>query len=80
MNNILFSLVGAISLSEFASKSDEIFRCKKHTILRQLVVIYICNKRNQDTSQHASTNNITGMHHNNLRPQMEVHPVSYFIL
>ena len=25
--------VVAISLSEFASKTDEIFRCKKHTIL-----------------------------------------------
>ena len=37
----------------------------------QLVVIYICNKStNKDTSQHASTNNIRGIHYNNLRPQM----------
>ena len=29
----LATCVVAISLSEFASKTDEIFRCKKHTIL-----------------------------------------------
>ena len=62
--------VVAISLSEFASKTDEIFRCKKHTILLTISG-YICNKStNKDTSQHASTNNITGIHYNNLRPQM----------
>ena len=47
---------------------------------RQLVVIYICNKSmNKDTSQHASTNNKTGIHYNNLRPQMGVLRAWYFI-
>ena len=47
---------------------------------RHLVVIYICNKStNKDTSQHASINNKTGIHYNNLRPQMGVLRAWYFI-
>ena len=56
--------VMAISPSEFASKADKIFKCKKSTqyLQWQLLVIYICNKsKNKDTSQYASTNNKTGI-------------------
>ena len=47
----------ANSLSDFASKTDEIIRCKKaHDTCRQLLVLYICNKStNKGTSQYAST-------------------------
>ena len=49
--------VVAIPLSDIASKTDEIFSCKKaHYTCRQLLVIYICNKStNKETSQYAST-------------------------
>ena len=33
LNFLLVYSVVAISISEFASKTDEIFRCKRHTIL-----------------------------------------------
>ena len=63
--------VVAISVSDIASKQLRYLDAKSTQYCWQLVVIYICNKStNKDTSQHASTNNITGIHYNNLRPQM----------
>ena len=56
------TIVVAISLSEFASKTDEIFRCKKHTILAGSGWSYIfAIKVQTKISLYASTNNKTGI-------------------
>ena len=56
-STLALTCVVAILLSDIASKTDEIFSCKKaHYTCRQLLVRYICNKSmNKDTCQYALT-------------------------
>ena len=71
--------VVAIPLPDIASKTDEISKTQKahNTNTWTIMVIYICNNtRNNDTSQHSSTNNRIVIQYNNPRPQMGVRPAS----
>ena len=70
-------LVVAIPLKDIASKTDEIFRCKKHTILAgncwsYIFVIKVRTRVHPNVHQQNSKTRI----HNNLRPQMRVRPAS----
>ena len=67
----------AIPLPDIASKADEISKRKKHKILVDNYGHIFCNNsKNNDTSQHASTNNRIGIQYNNLKAKMGVRPTS----